>query len=162
MSGRINIMGNTPAKPYQLYEDDGNVDFYQQNSLNSIQTNSLLSKSYFNKDNFEQIQHMIRYNVYIRSGKKHIIGRQSDMQLQIIMRSIYLQNAKNQESNINEQIKELNKLVLDYCIPNILVGIEQYHQYKVSVSEIKQPIPLAQSTNHSNNKELDMTNKLFI
>lgn len=162
MSGRINIMGKNPAKPYQLYDDDGNVDFYQKNSLNSIQTNSILSKTYFSKENFEQIQDMIRYNVYIRSGKKHIIGRQSDMQLQIIMRSIYLQNAKNQESNINEQIKELNKLVLDYCIPNILVGIEQYHQYKVSVSEIKQPIPLAQSTNHSNNKELDMTNKLFI
>ena len=162
MNGRIDIMGNTPAKPYQLYQDDGNVDFYQQNSLNSIQTNSLLSKTYFSKGNFEQIQNMIRYNVYIQSGKKHIIGRQSDMQLQIIMRSIYLQNSKNQDSNIDQQIKELNKLVLDYCIPNILVGIEQYQQYKVSVSTHKQPIPLAQSTNQSKNKELDMSKNLFI
>ena len=42
MSGRINIMGNTPAKPFQLYDDDGNVDFYQQNSLkvSLVQNNS--------------------------------------------------------------------------------------------------------------------------
>jgi hypothetical protein len=162
MNGRIDIMGNTPAKPFQLYDDDVNVDFYQQNSLNSIQTNSLLSKTYFGRVNFEQLQNMIRYNVYLQSGKRHIIGRQSDMQLQIIMRSIYLQNSKNQENNISEQIKELNKMVLDFCVPNILVGIEQYQQYKVSVSTHKQPIPLAQSTNQSNNKELDMTKNLFI
>lgn len=162
MNGRIDIMGNIPAKPFQLYDDDGNVDFYQQNSLNSIQTNSLLSKTYFGRENFEQLQNLIRYNVYLQSGKRHVIGRQSDMQLQIIMRSIYLQNSKNQENNISEQIKELNKMVLDFCVPNILVGIEQYQQYKVSVSTHKQPIPLAQSTNQSNNKELDMTKKLFI
>merc|ERR1711907_149906 len=94
MSGRVDILGNKPTKPFQLYTDDGKVGYYKDNSLKSIQTNSLLSKTYFSKENFEQLQNMIRYNVYIQSNKRHIIARQSDTQLQIIMRSIYLQNAK--------------------------------------------------------------------
>ena len=91
---------------------------------------------------------MIRYNVYLRSGKKHIIGRQSDTQLQIIMRSIYLQNSKNLNTDIKGQIQELNKLVIDYCVPNILVEVEQYIQYKVSVSKIPEPLPLGNKHKH--------------
>ena len=38
----------------------------------------------------------------------HVISRQSDMNLQIIMRSIYLQYGKNLPTGIPEQVQELN------------------------------------------------------
>ena len=78
------------------------------------------------------------------------------------MRSIYLQNSKNQDNNIQKQIKELNSLVLDYSVPNIIVGVQQYMGYKKDVSSIPEPIPLAQSTDKNRNKELNLTDKLFI
>jgi len=164
MNGRIDILSTNiqQDKPFDLYSDNQNVNFYKKNSLKSIQTNSLLSTTFFSEDNFEQLQNMIRYNVYLQSNKRHIIDRQSNTQLQIIMRSIYLQNAKNLDTNINGQIRELNKLVLDYCIPNILSGLEQYLQYKKSVSTLPEPLPLAKpNINPNNNKELDMTKALF-
>lgn len=56
------------------------------------------------------------------------------------MKSIYLQYSKNQEKNIINQIKKLNALVLDYCIPNILSNIEQHIHYKKTVSSLPKPI----------------------
>lgn len=161
-NGLVNILNTQGLKSFDFYADDGNVSTFTNNSLNSIQTNSLLSKTFFSKENFDQLQNMIRYNVYIQSGKKYIIGRQDNTQLQIIMRSIYLQNSKNQDTNIQKQIKELNSLVLDYSVPNIIVGVQQYMGYKKDVSSIPEPIPLAQSTDKNRNKELNLTDKLFI
>jgi hypothetical protein len=163
MNGRVDILDNNPPKPFFLTPEKKNIQYYENNSLVGIQTVTPLSKAFFSEKNFDQIQNMIRYNVYLRSGKKHIIGRQSDTQLQIIMRSIYLQNSKNLQTDIKNQIKELNKLVLDYCVPNILVEVEQYMQYKVSVSKIPEPIPLAVSTNNTDkNQTNDMKQKQFL
>ena len=108
MNGRVDIMDNIPAKPFYLTNEDNNLKYYKKNSLTGIQTNSILSDTFFSKENIEQLQNMLRYNVYIQSNKKHIISKQSDTQLQIIMRSIYLQNAKNLDNNITSQIEELN------------------------------------------------------
>ena len=149
-------------KSKQYLQPKKNIQYFENNSLVGIQTVTPLSQAFFSEKNFDQLQNMIRYNVYIRSGKKHIIARQSDTQLRIIMRSIYLQNSKNLQTDITNQIKELNKLVLDYCVPNILVEVEQYMQYKVSVSKIPEPLPLAISTNNTDkNQTSDMKQKQF-
>ena len=161
-NGLVDILNTQGLKSFEFFADDGNVNTFTNNSLNSIQTNSLLSKTFFSKENFDQLQNMIRYNVYIQSGKKYIIGKQDNTQLQIIMRSIYLQNSKNLDTNIQKQIRELNSLVLDYSVPNIIVGVQQYMGYKKDVSTISEPIPLAQSTDKNKNKELNLTDKLFI
>ena len=95
MNGRIDILDNTPVKPFYLTNDNNNLKYYKKNSLKGIQTKSILSDAYFSKDNINQIQNMLRYNVYVRSNKEYIVDRQSDTQLLIIMRSIYLQNSKN-------------------------------------------------------------------
>ena len=55
--------------------------------------------------------------VFKTSGNR--IGRQSDTELQIIMRSIYLQYSENNNCNIISQVKVLNKKVLDYCVEKI-------------------------------------------
>ncbi len=162
MNGRVDILDNKAPKPFFMTPEKKNIQYYEKNSLVGVQAVTPLSQAFFSEANFDQIQNMIRYNVYLRSGKKHIIGRQSDTQLQIIMRSIYLQNSKNLNTDIKGQIQELNKLVIDYCVPNILVEVEQYMQYKVSVSKIPEPLPLAISTNTTDkNQTSDMKNKQF-
>ena len=45
------------------------------------------------------------------------------------MRSIYLQYSKHLDYNLQEQINELNKHVLKYCIKNIHTNLQQYNRY---------------------------------
>jgi len=57
------------------------------------------------------------------------------------MRSIFLQYGKHSNTNIIKQIKELNQLMCNYCIPNILSNIELYIGYKHRVSYLPKPLP---------------------
>jgi hypothetical protein len=58
----------------------------------------------------------------------------------MIMRGMYLQYAKNNPFNIEGQIQELNKLVIDWAVPRIISEIEQYQYYLNDISHL--PIPL--------------------
>ena len=98
-NGRIDIRGSN-SKPYDLYQEHSleNGMSYKNESLRSIQTESLLSKTFFSSENIDSLQNMLRYNVWLKSNKRHVIGRQSETQLHIVMRSIYLQYAQNRDN----------------------------------------------------------------
>ena len=49
------------------------------------------------------------------------------------MRAMYLQHSRNLPCKCKEQVKELNKHVLNYCIPNIMTNIKQYIGYRNSI-----------------------------
>ena len=51
------------------------------------------SAIFFSRRNIEYLHQQIIKQVYFSSNKKHIIGKQNETQLQIIMRSIFLQHA---------------------------------------------------------------------
>jgi hypothetical protein len=56
------------------------------------------------------------------------------------MRSVFLQHAANQPNNINQQIAELNKIVLDYCIQQVYSEAQGYMKYIDDVSTLVVPI----------------------
>ena len=90
---------------------------------------------------------MIRYQVYEQSNKQHVIARQSDTELEVIMRHFYLTYGKNNCDHITEQVAELNTYVVNECVPMILSSVEQYLAYRLHIT--KQPVPLARSVNMS-------------
>ena len=96
---------------------------------------------------------MIR-KVFEKSG--HKIARQSDLQLQIIMRSIYLQYSKNLNCDIKTQIKELNKKVLDYSLDRVITEILQFLEYKKTVTNIPH-LSLVHPQNLSSSGEKSLT-----
>jgi hypothetical protein len=146
-NGRINIMGNPiSSDPLFLENNKGNT-LYKQEALKSILSPSPLHNLFFSKTNIDHLQHIIRKEVWLQSNKKHLIARQSDNELKIIMRSIYLQNGKHLNYKCIDQIKKLNSIVLNYSIKNILVNIEQYIGYKKHVSNL--PVPLSNPKNMS-------------
>lgn len=73
-----------------------------------------VSVLFFSRKNVDYLQYMMKKLVYKETG--HIIGRQSDEELLIIMRSIYLQNSKNQPEQISRQVAELNREVLRFSV----------------------------------------------
>jgi hypothetical protein len=56
------------------------------------------------------------------------------------MRSVFLQNAANQPNNIKQQVAELNKMVLDYCIQQVYSEAQGYMKYINDVSTLVVPI----------------------
>jgi hypothetical protein len=99
-----------------------------------------LSKTFFSESNIKIIQNGIRAGVYKASNGQYTIGEQDCDSLKIIMRSIYLQHAANQENNIKGQIMELNKMVLEYCVHQVYSEAQGYVKYLRDVSTLAVPL----------------------
>ena len=56
------------------------------------------------------------------------------------MRSNILQNSANLPHKIAEQVNALNKLVLDYCVPQVYGEAQGYLKYKQDISTLAVPI----------------------
>jgi len=107
-----------------------------------------LSDAFFTRTNTEVIQAEIRKEVYRMSGpQKYVIDDQDVDELKMIMRAMYLQYAKNNPFNIEGQIDELNKLVIEWSVPRIISEIDQYQHYLKDISHL--PVPLEKPLNMS-------------
>ena len=144
--GRINI-SNYNGTPFELFQNLGvNNNHNFGNSIKTMFSETPLSNSFFSRENIDYIQKHIIYGVYLASAGKYKIGKQSETELQIIMRSIYLQNSKNVPCNITDQVKALNKPVIQYCIKNIMTQVQQYVGYVDDVSNPRRIIEMPQNT----------------
>lgn len=127
---------------YQLFEEDDKPDNnFQNEALGSQLSTNQLSLIFFSQQNVDLLNEAIRYSIYKKSCGKHIISRQNETQLRLIMRSIYFQYSKNRQYGILDQVKTLNTYVLEFCIPNILSEIGLYARYRSDIEQL--PAPLA-------------------
>lgn len=111
------------------------------NSLKGIQTSSPLSVAFFSECNMRSVNDQLRYMIWLESDKKFRIGNQDQEQLQVIMRSIYLQEALNKPDNIEQQVQELNKSVLKYAVPRMMSEIKQYVKYNEDINQDRTILP---------------------
>lgn len=115
----------------------------QENNVNTL---------FFSQQNVDALQHGIRYTIYKKTGE--IISNQNDRELQVIMRSIYLQYSKNLEFDVLEQIRDLNKKILDMIIPKIIIEMSQYRVYLKDASQLPTPIDRGENTSTTGTKFL--------
>jgi Family of unknown function (DUF5761) len=111
-----------------------------EQSLRGRVDSTAVSEVFFSQTNVDALHESIRYLVYKYSSCRHIIDRQSDEELQLIMRGTYFDHAKNYDFNVLEQVRELNALVLDFCVPRILREINMFVKYQQEVLRNPQPI----------------------
>ena len=139
-NGRVNIINHQINNPFQLYDK---IPIQQKTSYRDVMTGNWtlnsLSRVFFCPENMQIIQNDIKAGVYKNSNGSYIIGDQNKDTLLIIMRSIFLQHSANQPNNITAQVEALNKLVVNYCVPNILGEAEGYIKYKHDASTISVP-----------------------
>ena len=76
-------------------------------------------------------------------------------ELQIIMRSIFLQNSKNRPNDIPKQINDLNKIVFDFAINQVYGEADGYMKYKRDASTLVVPLALP-ILSYSNDKQLEL------
>ena len=102
------------------------------------------------------LQNGIKAGVYKLSNQRFLVANQDEDVLKMIMRSIFLQHALNLPNKITEQVTALNKIVLDYCVPQVYGEAKGYVKYKHDVSTLAVPMqrPAHMSTAGSNTLEL--------
>jgi len=150
-NGRINII--QPDTTALLAMSDKIHTDHKCSSYSDAMTgnwySTQLSKLFFSVENINALQYGIMQGVYNLSSGEYHIGPQSCDELKIIMRSVFLQNSTNQKNDIKGQVRELNKIVLDYCVKQVYGEAKGYMQYKKDVSSLAVPLsnPIYSKTN---------------
>lgn len=140
-NGRVDVLNNDNYKAYGLFEEDKkDSDSFNKEAIRNIHINNPISTIFFSQQNIDALQEAIRYQVYVKSCNKHIIDKQSETELFIVMRAMYLQYAQHKPYGILDQIKDLNKLVLEHVVPKILNEIQIYTFYKKDIQQL--PVPM--------------------
>lgn len=142
---------------FQLFEDENKPDhnFRNEATRSQLSSNSL-SNIFFSQQNVDLLNQAIRYGVWKKSCKKHIIDPQNTTQLRLVMRSIYYQYSKNRPYGILDQIKILNSYVLDFCIPRILSEIGIYHRYRQDIYQLPAPLSYGDYSTLKGTKVLEL------
>ena len=112
----------------------------QEYGVKGIQEQSGVSETYFSNNNLDAIQGTIRYKIHKHTGQ--IIDYQSPTQINIVMRSIFLQygNAVVSSDNILNEVQKLNDMVIEFCVKQINTQLKQYNGYLNKLTTL--PVPL--------------------
>ena len=155
-NGRVDIKTPNTSKLFQMYDKiHANQCTTFRSATEGLWDSTTLSQVFFSEQNIQIIQNGIRAGVYKKSNGQYTIGPQDCDSLKIVMRSVFLQYAANQPNNITEQITELNKIVLDYCIQQVYSEAQGYITYVNDVSTLVVPIERPVMTSN-NDRQLEL------
>ena len=153
-NGRVNIKGFNPFARFQMHDKiSTQPDTSFRGALTGNWENNSLSNTFFSAGNIRILQNGIRAGVYNKSNGRFSIADQDEDTLKIIMRSMFLQHAVNLPNNIAKQVSDINKIVIDYAVPQIYGEAVAYVKYKSDVSTLAVPIERPTSTYENNTLE---------
>lgn len=134
----------------------------QEIGVKGIVERSALSDYYFSDENIKVVQDTIRYKVFKDTQDKYIIDYQSPQELFIVMRSILLQHAnfKVGADKLLDEIRALNKMVVDWCAPEIVQNVKLYGDdggYIDRLTNLPEPIDFPAYTDKPSNRTYDLS-----
>jgi hypothetical protein len=132
-------------------------------AMKDIGYETAVSKIFFSKENIKRIQKKIKSEVLRRSnGKFRLDVDQDENDLFIAMRAIFLDNAKNLPKYVVRQVKQLNKFVIEFIIPDIMTNIKQQYDYIKEISNPIRPPPLPLNVSRAGRKALPSTTTIWL
>ena len=136
-NGRINLSENNSNNNFFMIDKIpviSNTNY--KNILSSDYEKSNLSNAFFSQKNINNIQNDLKYNIYIKSDKKYLIDEQPEEKIVSIMRYYYLEYSKNLNTNIENQINNINHLILTYLVNSVYSELISYLKYKEDISNM--------------------------
>lgn len=132
----------SPGK-FNFTPDDKKLNGSNTKSLfKNLYGETLLTFLFFSEDNINNIQNLIRMKVF--KEMKQVIDNQSNIELMVIMRSIFLafsEHPKLIDPSMSEkernrllisytnEVNRLNQLVVNECVPLVVSQLQQYVTY---------------------------------
>lgn len=98
-----------------------------------------LNTAFFAKDNVDEIQRALVRAVRETLGQ--LLGRQSDWELLLIMRQVYLDSASNWPEDVAEELVRLNGLVLQISLQAVSSNLTRYMAYR-AVAPMAESLPM--------------------
>lgn len=138
-NGRVDLLSPMPSLTIGQPRQVQNNTFANEATVGQV-ARTELSCMFFSANNIDALQHGIRYRVFVETDGAHVIGRQSDQELKIVMRSIYYQHARNLPDNIIGQVRELNSKVLEWSVPRVLSNLMQHQTFIRDASTLPMPL----------------------
>lgn len=156
-NGRIPLMHSGNAHPYTFAQMGKPATDAPAARLGSMQQPTILSRTYFSEGNTQILQNALRKRVHDITNT--VVEEQNVEQLQLVMRSVFLQYSRNQTYSaevIRAQVTELNAKVLDYCVPIVVSNLKQYQQYLKDVSTMPTPMEYGLATSQAGSRSLEL------
>jgi hypothetical protein len=128
---------------FNTYREDPKLEYgstFNQQATIRIHTCTPLNQSFFSEENIKFLQSELRYRVWLKSGKQHVIDAQRPDELKTIMRSYYLQYAGNVPGREKEELEGLNERVLAFCVDDVLGSINMFLHNRKEVLDFPMPI----------------------
>lgn len=163
-NGRVNLMEQPdPAIQFQMAEKVAlkNKATEYRGAIAGEWEDNILSQVFFSAGNIQILQNAIRAGVYEMSKKQFTVLPQNPDTLKIIMRSTYIQYAQHFPTGITAQVERLNKLVLEYAIPNVHSEAVGYIKYREDISTLAVPFDLPTKIDRDY-KDLDSSREFFV
>jgi hypothetical protein len=129
-------------------------------NLNSLkQTPTPLNSLYFSEFNMHLVQKGIRQK--FRNDTNIRIDYQNPNDLYALMRVVFINNSGDHFSDVNEQVRAMNTIVIDEAIRQIKTGVAQYVNYIRDIETISEPMDRPLNTT-TFGKKIDINNKIGI
>jgi len=163
-NGRVNLMDQPdPMVQFKMAEKVAikNKATEYRGAIAGEWEENALSNLFFSAGNMQIIQNGIRAGVYEKSGRQFTVLPQNPDTLKIIMRSIYMQYAEHIPTGITAQVARLNRLVLEYAVPNVYNEGVGYIKYCEDISTL--PVPFSLPTKIDRDyKTLESSREFFV
>jgi Family of unknown function (DUF5761) len=155
-NGRVDTTKDNNFNMYALFQNGNNkLSEFSHEAIQGVHIKTPLNDLFFSKVNIDALQLGIRNLIANKTNNEFVVGNQSEVELQIIMRAIYLSDAKHLSYDIIGQVKTLNEKVLDYCVPRILEEIKMFNYYKNDVSKLPMPLDRGQFSSSKGTRFLE-------
>lgn len=155
-NGRVDLMSQMPTFNIANYQSaQPNNARYASEATAGISTPNETSRLYFSPENIDALHEAIRYRIYVETKGKYVIGRQSDVELKIVMRSIYLQTGIMADMGCIAAVRSLNTKVLEWVVPEVLSNLLQYEKYRIDASTLPMPMEHAPLMTSKGTKTLE-------
>lgn len=130
--GKINYFTEKPNKKCLDKQFIRNTLGTSEEFITELQT------KFFNDKNIENVNYLLKKEVFEKSQKKYVIADQNKKSLLIVMRWIWSMYSRNLDFDIQKQIDSLNKKVVKEIMPGVLSNAEQYFGYLKDVNTREQ------------------------
>jgi len=123
------------------------------------QTTTPLNTLFFSEFNRNLLQKAIRQTFKNKTGVS--IDYQNPDDLYAIMRNVFINNASNHTTNINEQVKFMNGVVIKTALSQVQSGVAQYLGYIRDIDTLAVP-PIAPANTSTFGLKLDTNEKIGV
>jgi hypothetical protein len=116
---------------------------FEPKAVKNIDT---LRKVFFSPENIKYLQEKMIYEVYLTTDKKYKIGYQNELDLKMVMETLYFNLTRNVGFELNGQLKDLNDKVIKFTVPKIINELYVYLNYLNDIQTPRKINTLPQSS----------------